>query len=174
MTSSKSQVSRKETTSWPLRFGPWLIGALILSAVILVIVSHGEIEGFAQLLRRAAPVWLLAGVILQVATYFSAAAVWHLTLRQAGASYSMRTLVPLAVAKLFSDQALPSGGSSGTAFFVAALSRRGVNPSEEYDGAHYCVLRFEASPAEMLGVPAELTELTAERFTHQLVLTGYR
>jgi hypothetical protein len=56
----------------------------------------------------------------------------------------------------------------------SALSRRGVNPSEEYDGAHYCVLRFEASPAEMLGVPAELTELTAERFTHQLVLTGYR
>jgi uncharacterized membrane protein YbhN (UPF0104 family) len=129
MTSSKSQVSHKETASWRLKLGPWLIGALILSAVILVIVSHGEIEGFAQLLRRAAPVWLLAGVILQVATYFSTAAVWHLTLRQAGASYSMRTLVPLGVAKLFSEQALPSGGISGTAFFVAALSRRGV-PSE--------------------------------------------
>jgi glycosyltransferase 2 family protein len=129
MTSSRSQVSHKETASWPLKLGPWLIGALILSAVILVIVSHGEIEGFAHLLRRAAPVWLLAGVILQIATYFSTAAVWHLTLRQAGASYSMRTLVPLGVAKLFSEQALPSGGISGTAFFVAALSRRGV-PSE--------------------------------------------
>jgi uncharacterized membrane protein YbhN (UPF0104 family) len=39
----------------------------------------------------------------------------------------MRTLVPLGVAKLFSEQALPSGGISGTAFFVAALSRRGVS-----------------------------------------------
>jgi hypothetical protein len=129
MTSSKSQVSRRETASWSLKLGPWLIGALILSGVILVIVSHGEIEGFAQLLRRAAPVWLLAGAILQVATYISTAAVWRLTLRKAGASYSMRTLVPLGVAKLFSEQALPSGGISGTAFFVAALSRRGV-PSE--------------------------------------------
>lgn len=129
MTSPRSQAPQVKTASWPLRFGPRLIGALILSAVILVIVSHGEIEGFAQLLRRAAPVWLLAGVVLQAATYVSAAAVWHLTLRQAGACYSMRTLVPLAVAKLFSDQALPSGRISGTAFFVAALTRRGV-PAE--------------------------------------------
>jgi|SRR5215470_914654 len=59
MTCSKSQVSNRETASWPLKLGPWLIGALILSAVILVVVSHGEIEGFAQLLRRATPVWLL-------------------------------------------------------------------------------------------------------------------
>jgi len=129
MTRSKSQAPRVEAVSWPLRLGPWLIGALILSGVILVIVSHGEIEGFAQLLRRAAPVWLLAGIILQVATYFSTAAVWYLTLRQAGTRYSMRTLVPLGVAKLFSEQALPSGGISGTAFFVAALTRRGV-PTE--------------------------------------------
>lgn len=32
----------------------------------------------------------------------------------------------LGVAKLFSDQAMPSAGMSGTAFFVTALSRRGV------------------------------------------------
>ncbi|HEY6400541.1 MAG TPA: lysylphosphatidylglycerol synthase transmembrane domain-containing protein [Blastocatellia bacterium] len=124
-----SAAPRAPTASWPLRIGPWLIGALILSGVILVIVSRGEIEDFAQLLHRAAPVWLLVGALFQAATYFSAAAVWYLTLRKAGARYSMRTLVPLGVAKLFSEQALPSGGISGTAFFIAALTRRGI-PSE--------------------------------------------
>src|SRR5690348_11121198 len=127
MTGSRSEAPRAsgvEATSWPLRLGPWLIGALILSGVILVIVSQGQIKGFGHLLRRAAPLWLLTGAFLQIATYFSAAAVWYQTLQKAGARYPMQTLVPLAVAKLFSEQALPSGGVSGTAFFVAALTRR--------------------------------------------------
>jgi hypothetical protein len=56
----------------------------------------------------------------------------------------------------------------------SALRRRGANPSEEYNGAHYCVLRFEASPDDMLGLPVELAELTAGRLSHQILLTGYR
>ena len=56
----------------------------------------------------------------------------------------------------------------------AALSRRGANPSEEYEGVHYCVLRFDARPTELLGLPAELDALTCGRFSHQILLTGYR
>lgn len=112
-----------------MRAAPWLIGVLILAAVILVVSSFGEIEGFVELLHRASPAWLLVAVFFQGATYFSTAAVWYLTLRKAGVQYSMRTLIPLSVAKLFSEQALPSGGISGTAFFVTALTRRGV-PTE--------------------------------------------
>jgi hypothetical protein len=33
----------------------------------------------------------------------------------------------------------------------SALRRRGANPSEEYNGAHYCVLRFEGAAADLLG-----------------------
>jgi hypothetical protein len=55
-----------------------------------------------------------------------------------------------------------------------ALQRRGVNPSEEYAGVHYCVLRFEAPPADLLGLPVELDELTGARCTYQVLLTGYR
>jgi hypothetical protein len=55
-----------------------------------------------------------------------------------------------------------------------ALSRRGANPSEEYEGVHYCVLRFEARPTELFGLPAELAALTSGRFSHQILLTGYR
>ena len=56
----------------------------------------------------------------------------------------------------------------------AALGRRGVNASEEYKGTHYCVLRFEAASADLLGLPVELAELTADRFSEQMVVTAYR
>ena len=78
-----SAARRLETVSWPLKFGHWLIGFLALSAVIVIIAHFSEIERFTQLLERAAPVWLLAAVMLQVATYFSTAAIWYLTLREA-------------------------------------------------------------------------------------------
>jgi hypothetical protein len=55
-----------------------------------------------------------------------------------------------------------------------ALRRRGANASEEYNGAHYCVLRFEGSGADLLGLPLELDELTSGRASHQIIVTGYR
>ena len=54
----------------------------------------------------------------------------------------------------------------------AALRRRGANPAEEYRGIHYCVLRFEADPADLLGLPAELAELTRGRFSEELLVNG--
>jgi hypothetical protein len=55
-----------------------------------------------------------------------------------------------------------------------ALERRGANPSEEYVGAHYCVLRFDAPPEALLGLPGELAGLTSGKATHQILLSGYR
>jgi hypothetical protein len=55
-----------------------------------------------------------------------------------------------------------------------SLWRRNANPSEEYDGLHYCVLRFEAPISDLLGLPVELADLTSGRLSHQIVLTRYR
>lgn len=55
----------------------------------------------------------------------------------------------------------------------AALWRRGANPSEEYRGPHYCVLRFQAAPAALLGLPAELASLTGGKASHEIVLRRY-
>jgi hypothetical protein len=52
----------------------------------------------------------------------------------------------------------------------AALTRRGVNPSEEYNGAYYCVLRFEAPIDDLLGLPLELAQLTSGQANHHIVL----
>lgn len=62
----------------------------------------------------------------QVATYLCAAGVWWLALRGIGRPLSFPGLVPLGVAKLFLDAAVPSIGVSGSLFFVTALGQRGV------------------------------------------------
>jgi uncharacterized membrane protein YbhN (UPF0104 family) len=102
------------------------LSLIFLAGLFLFVTHFSELEHFAQLLRQAKPLWLFAAFFLQLITYFSVAAVWHQTLRYAGVNYPILSLVPLGIAKLFSDQALPTGGMSGTVFLVAALNRRGI------------------------------------------------
>ena len=113
------------TSSWKqLRF--WLFGVLALLAVILVVLRIGELERFATLAREAKPKWLLVALVLQGLTYVCAASVWYAALGRAGAPRRLCSLIPLGIAKLFTDQALPSGGISGTLLVMHGLARRGV------------------------------------------------
>lgn len=107
----------------------WLTGLMLLVGLIALVTHRGELEHFAELLRHAEPAWLLLAVALQTATYASTAGVWTLALHKAGHALPLRTLVPLGMAKLFSDQVMPSAGFSGTAFFVMALRRRAIPES---------------------------------------------
>jgi len=106
----------------------WFLGLLGFLALILVVLHFGSLERLMELAGSARPSWLLLAVLAQAATYISAALVWRQALRRAGHPRSLRTLVPLGVAKLFTDQVLPSGGISGTMLAVSGLIRRRVPP----------------------------------------------
>jgi predicted membrane GTPase involved in stress response len=54
-----------------------------------------------------------------------------------------------------------------------ALHRRGAAPSEEYARSTYCVLRYEAPLADLLGLSAELSRLTAGTAKHWIALSHY-
>ena len=105
---------------------------MLLAGLVLLVTHVSELQQFLALAQRAEPKWLLLAMMLQVATYVSEAGVWYLALRRAGQPRTLVSLVPLGIAKLFSDQAMPSGGVSGTAFFISALRRRNV-------AAHLCM-----------------------------------
>jgi uncharacterized membrane protein YbhN (UPF0104 family) len=108
----------------------WLLGLLLLGGLIVLALHRSEIEQFAEMARRARPLWLCAGFALQLGTYFCVAAAWDVALRHIKVRVALVSLVRLAIAKLFSDQAMPSGGMSGTAFLVTALRHRGIpNPA---------------------------------------------
>jgi hypothetical protein len=54
-----------------------------------------------------------------------------------------------------------------------AMLGRGALPSEEYARGRYCVLRYEAPLVELLGLGAELSELTAGTAKHWIALSHY-
>jgi hypothetical protein len=103
-----------------------LLGLSLLAGLIVVVTHLGDLENFVRLVRRVAPAWLILALSLQLATYICVAAVWYLALLSAGVHYSLLALIPLGIAKLFSDQAMPSGGMSDTALILLALNRRGI------------------------------------------------
>ncbi len=53
------------------------------------------------------------------------------------------------------------------------LHRRGATLSEEYARSNYCVLRYQAPLADLLGLPGELDSLTEGSAKHWIVLSHY-
>lgn len=92
---------------------PWVSGLLTLAAIVLVVVHFGTLQEFAHLVAVVQPVWFLLALAAQVATYVSAPLSWARTLRRAGHPRPLSLLVPLGIAKLFTDQVVPRGGVSG-------------------------------------------------------------
>jgi uncharacterized membrane protein YbhN (UPF0104 family) len=104
----------------------WLSGVLLLAGLVFVVVHFAEERALAKLLAGAEPIWLLTAALCQALTYLCAATVWQRALVRQGVTGKPFRLVPLGLAKLFTDQALPSAGVSGTLLVVGALARRGV------------------------------------------------
>lgn len=104
----------------------WAFGVVLLGALVAVVLHLGELQHFAEIARSARPGWLVIAVGAQAGTYACAAAVWWSALRVCGTSTSFLGLVPLSVAKLFTDQAVPTGGLSGSMLVIGGLRRRGV------------------------------------------------
>ena len=104
----------------------WILGVLALGGLIGVVLHIGELERFAELAHQARVEWLIPAVAAQGLTYVVVALAWRATLIRAGHPRSLRSLIPLGLAKLFTDQALPSGGLSGSVFVTFALERCAV------------------------------------------------
>jgi uncharacterized membrane protein YbhN (UPF0104 family) len=117
--------THRRGSKWAFR-SAWIFGTLILIALIVVVLKFGEIKNFVQLAEQARPLWLVTALFLQLLTYVSVASAWRATLKRADHPVSLIRLTPLGLAKLFTDQAIPSAGMSGNIIVARGLSRRGV------------------------------------------------
>ncbi|MET3665779.1 lysylphosphatidylglycerol synthase transmembrane domain-containing protein [Caulobacter sp. 1776] len=104
----------------------WLLGAATAAALVWAVFHFGELTAFAQLLRRAQPAWLALALALQILTYVSVSAGWGLVLARARSPRSLWVLTPIAVTKLFADQAMPTAGLGGNIVLIDQLRRLGV------------------------------------------------
>ena len=114
------------TGNWSHLVAAWLFGAVVLAGLIVFIMHFGAIEVLGAKLRGANPLWLAAALSFQLATYVSAAAVWFRVLKRAGSPLPLPSLLRLAFVELFANQAVPTGGLSGSLMVVRGLMRRGI------------------------------------------------
>jgi uncharacterized protein (TIRG00374 family) len=105
----------------------WLPGVLLLAGLVAVATHFSEGRKFAGLLEQARPAWILMAALLQGGTYVCAAAVWQRVLRKGRARCTVRSLIPVAIARLFVDQVIPTAGFGGRLLVMRALRRRGVH-----------------------------------------------
>lgn len=130
----------------------WLIGALLLVALVVLVVTHlGEAERFARLLERAEPGWLLVALALQIGTYAFAGGIWHLVVASAGRRLHLSTLARLSVEKLSVDQIVPAGGMAGNVVVTRALQRLGLPGSLAVEALLVDVLTYYAAFALVAG-----------------------
>ena len=93
----------------PLRKWRWFAALLLLVALAVIASMRAEQRKFAELLERAESAWLLVIVALQIGTYACLVHVWAAVIRRVNhSSPSPYWLARLALAELFTDQALPS------------------------------------------------------------------
>jgi len=104
----------------------WLPTVIVVPALIALVWQHSSLERFASLVENARPQWLLPALASQIATYVFAALAWRVVLHRVGQQRPFGTLFRLSIAKLYTDQAIPTGGISGTVLVMKALTRRGV------------------------------------------------
>jgi uncharacterized membrane protein YbhN (UPF0104 family) len=140
----------------------------LLAVLVLVVVHRAEEEALARLLARAQPTWLLTALVFQALTYLCAATVWQRALARHGVSGRPWSLVPLGLAKLFTDQALPSAGVSGTLLVIGALGRRGVERGVALAAVLAGMMGFYA--AYFLATLAAVAILWLHRELHVVIL----
>ena len=113
----------------PGRLGRWpglLVGIAMLAAVVAVATHISEPREFARLVEHAEPWWIAVAIVLQAGTYVALAQVWRAVVRAARHALSLGVSTRIALAKLFVDNALPSGGISGSVLVASALEKRGL------------------------------------------------
>lgn len=117
---------RTARLSSPSRLARWLAILVGLAAIVLLVRHFADLERFVTLAQQAQPLWLLVAIVLQACTYVAVALGWSAVLRQADAPQPLSKLLPVAVSKLFADQALPGAGIGGHVLLVDRLTALGT------------------------------------------------
>lgn len=126
MTGKRASIEPNGKGSGYRRLSLGILGLTVIIALAWSAMHFGDLKTFALTLKRANPLWLIAALILQVTTYLSVAQGWRFVLAKAGSPQSIARLLPIAISKLFADQALPTAGMGGNMLLVNRLRTLGV------------------------------------------------
>nr|WP_321163658.1 MULTISPECIES: lysylphosphatidylglycerol synthase transmembrane domain-containing protein [unclassified Sphingomonas] len=119
---SDQSPARRRGGSWRT----WFLVLLLLAALGGIVMRFGDIDNFLRLAEQARPAWLAVAILFQLSTYANVALGWRAVLVRAGTPRPLRSLLRIAIAKLFADQALPSAGMGGNVLLIDQLVAIGI------------------------------------------------
>ena len=111
-----------------MRWLRWFFGLALVAVVIVVARHFSEAKDFALHVEHAEPSWLLVAVLLQAGTYVCQGQVFRSVAAAVRFPLSIGKACRLSLAKLFVNQAIPSGSVSGN---DRARERVVVGPIDE-------------------------------------------
>jgi uncharacterized protein (TIRG00374 family) len=116
----KPAVARR--SRWRLALGL----AMSLVAVGLAYLNRQWLIEAVGLVRSASPIWLAAGLVLVLASYFVSSQVLRVILRSLGHRLGAGRLWAITLIAIVTSQSLPAGGVGSYAFLLHSFRRRGV------------------------------------------------
>lgn len=159
---SKSVARRR----WPrILLGLALIGGLVVAAL-----HWSDLGKFLRLAEEAQHGWLLVALALQLVTYPAQAEIWRSMARAGGKTLTLWNAVRLSLGKLFVDQALPTGGVTGTLLVSHALEQQGIRP--ETASASVVVYTIANQAVFVLSLILGLVVAMAQGKVSRIVLLG--
>lgn len=105
----------------------WLPAILVFLLVAFLGSHFVEWSRFPELLQGARPAWLLAALGLQALKYLVSAGALQRSMTAAGFPIPVPRLVPVVLAKMFTDQVTPASGVAGTMLAGKALRNLGLS-----------------------------------------------
>jgi len=106
-----------------------LVGVFLLATVIYISLHISEGERFLELVQHADPLWLIAGLLYQAATYVASGAIWWIVVRRFDVDISLSELSGLSLAKLSLEKIIPAGGFGGSLLLIRSVESRGASES---------------------------------------------
>lgn len=100
---------------------------ITLAVLILIYIKFSEVKLIRDVFLRSNYFWLFGIVIVQIASYYFLALNYRDVLRVKDLDVPIKELFPVTFVIQFLNQALPSAGFSGQAFFVQYLKKFGIS-----------------------------------------------
>ncbi|MGB8330312.1 MAG: lysylphosphatidylglycerol synthase transmembrane domain-containing protein [Polyangiales bacterium] len=108
------------------RIGLFISVVVLVMLVLFTLIHLSEARRFTSLIEHAEPSWVVLALVLQLATYACAGAIWRPVAAAAGFRLRLLQLGRLAIEKLSVDQLIPTGGMSGNLLVARAMRQLGL------------------------------------------------
>jgi uncharacterized membrane protein YbhN (UPF0104 family) len=139
----REKLTQKALLNWRT----WLLGLLLLAALVFAGFHWGDVKQFAKLLAQAQPMWLFIALVTQLLTYIALALEWLLVLRACECHAPFWKLLRLTLTKHFADQMVPTAGMSGNVVVVDRLIGIGASRKVAVAAVILTIISYYASYA---------------------------